>query len=285
MSAMIDLTEQIPATLLGVVVGGIFPLVGVWLTNHASEKRLVAQFTHDRELKAIEREMALKKDVYLAAAEAISAGISVLGNFANFEMHDEAVTKPYAEKSSAIAKVHVIGSFDTIKALNNLTNELSSFYFTLFAERARLSKDKVDRDLLLKNIEYCGRQRDGALEMMKQFNIDGMKDSERWRAIQNNYEFEFNEIQKLVVQHGELSKRFSQKQLIFMKQCVEFAQKASALVPPLLLAVRKELDLPLDEKAYREAVNEGIGKQLAAVDQFVKDCEETFELSDALSRK
>jgi hypothetical protein len=200
-------------------------------------------------------------------------------------MHDEAVTKPYAEKSSAIAKVHVIGSFDTIKALNHLTNELSSFYFTLFSERAKLSKDKVDRDVLLKNIEYSGRQRDSALEMMRQFNLEGMKDPERWRVIQNNYEFEFNEIQKLVVQHGELSKRFSQKQLIFMRKCVEYSQKASMLVPPLLLSVRKELDLPLDEKAYLEVVNKGISKQLVAVDKFMKECANTFELSDVSLRR
>ena len=64
-----------------------------------------------------------------------------------------------------------------------------------------------------------------------------------------------------------------------MKQCVEDSQKVSALIPPLLLAVRKELDLPLDERAYQEAVIAGISRQMEAVDQFVKECTDMFELS------
>lgn len=278
---MIELIERVPAAFWGVVAGSFFSILGVWLTNRSSDGRLLKQLDYDREAKSKERELTLKKDVYLSAAEAISLGIAVTGNFPNFEMHDEAVVKPYSEKSPVIAKVHVIGSFETIKALNNLTNELSSIYFILFAERARISKDRVDKDILLKNIEYYSRQRDGTLEMMKQFNLDGSKDPEKWRVLQSNYQFESDYVQNSIAQHGVLSKQFSQKQLIFMRRCIEYAQKASTLIPPLLLAVRKELDLPLDEKAYQEAVNEGISKQLAAVDKFMKECADTFELSDA----
>jgi hypothetical protein len=278
---MIELIERIPSAFWGVVAGSFFSILGVWLANRSSDERLFKQLDYDREVKEKERELTLKKDVYLSAAEAISLGISVTGNFANFEMHDEAVVKPYSEKSSIIAKVHIIGGLETIKALNNLTNELSSIYFILFAERAKITKDKVDKDILLKNIEYYSRQRDGTLEMMKQFNLDGSKDHEKWKVLQNNYQFESDYVQNSIVQHGVLSKRFSQKQLIFMKQCIEYSQKASALIPPLLLAVRKELDLPLDEGAYQRTVNEGISKQLAAVDKFMRECADAFELSDA----
>lgn len=276
---MIELIARIPATFWGVLAGSFFSTLGVMLTNRSSDKRLLKQFEYDREVKAKERELSLKKDVYLAAAEAVSQGITVIGNFANFEMHDEAVVKPYSEKSSVIAKVHVIGSFETIKALNNFTNELSAIYFKLFTERARIFKDKVERDLVLKNIELYARQRDGTLEMMRQFNLEGAKDPQKWGALQSNYQYEADSVQQSIAQHGKLSKQFSQKQLIFMRQCVEFSQKVSAQIPPLLLAVRNELDLPLDEKAYQEAVNAGISRQIEAVDQFVKDCADTFELA------
>jgi len=271
--------KDIPATFWGVLAGSFFSTLGVWLTNRSSDKRLLKQFEYDRDLKSKERELALKKDVYLAAAEAVSQGIAVIGNFANFEMPDEAVVKPYSEKSSVIAKVHVIGSFDAIKALNNFTNELSAIYFKLFTERARIFKDKVERDLVFKNIELYARQRDGTLELMKQFNLEGSKDPQKWGVLQNSYQFEADSAQQCITQHGALSKQFSQKQLVFMKQCVEYSQKVSVLIPPLLLAVRNELDLPLDEKAYQETVNAGISRQREAVNQFVKECADVFELS------
>jgi len=268
---MIELIERIPATFWGVIVGGIFPLAGVWLTNYASEKRLLAQFTHDRGLKAIEREMTLKKEVYLSAAEAVSTGIMVLGNFANFEMHDEAVVKPYTEKSSAIAKVHVIGSLDTIKVMNVFVSELSSMFLILFTERAKISKDKIERDIVLRNIEYYSKLREGTLEMMKQSNLEAVPNQSRWSVLQNNYEFEAGYIEKAVAEHGVLNKQFCQKQIVFMKICIEFSQQMSALVPPLLKAVREELELPLDEGGYQAIILEGITKQQASLDRFLEE--------------
>lgn len=268
---MIELAEQIPATFWGVVAGSIFSILGVWLTNRSSDKRLLKQFDHEREASAKEREMTLKKDVYLAASEAIFTGISVIGNFSNFELNEQEVIKASTEKSSVIAKVHVIGSFETIRAISNLSNELSSIYLTLFSERAKIAKDKVEKDILLKSINDYARQRDSTLEMMKQYNLDGLQDPKKWNVLQSNYQFDSDFIQRAVVEHGELNKKFFQKQLIFMRRCVQFSQQASALVPQLLISVRKELDLPLDQEAYLAALNEGISRQLTAIDSFVEE--------------
>jgi hypothetical protein len=38
-----------------------------------------------------------------------------------------------------------------------------------------------------------------------------------------------------------------------------------------LVSARKELELPLDHEAYQAALNEGISKQLVAIDQFVQE--------------
>lgn len=268
---MIEWMEQIPATFWGVVAGSIFSILGVWLSNRSSDKRLLKQFDHEREASAKEREMALKKDVYLAASEAIFTGISVIGNFSNFELSELEVVKASSEKSAVIAKVHVIGGFETIKTICNLSNELTSIYLTLFSERAKLAKDKIEKDILLRSINDYSRQRDSTLEMIKQYNLDGSQNPQKWAVLQKNYQFDSDFIQKAVVEHGELNKRFFQKQLAFMMRCVQFSQQASALVPPLLVSVRKELDLPLDQEAYQAALNEGISKQLVAIDRFVQE--------------
>lgn len=271
---MLGYLSQIPASFWGVIVGATFPLAGVWMTNRASEKRLAAQFAHDRELKTEEREMALKKEVYLSAAEAISTGISVLANFANFEMHDEAVVKPYTEKSPVIAKVHIIGSLETIKALNAFVSELSSIFLILFSERAKISKYKIERDIVLRNIEYYSKLREGTLEMMKQSNLEHEQDQNKWNVLQSNYQYEAGYIDKAVAEHGLLNKQFCQKQLAFMKTCIDYSQQINALVPPMLRAVREELGLPLDEGGYQALIHEGIAKQQVSLERFMKELSE-----------
>lgn len=85
------------------------------LTNHANDRRLKRQLDHDRDMRSRERELSLRKDIYLAAAEAISAGLIAIGRFANLDIPHEKLTEAYLDKSPSIAKVHVIAKEQTAK--------------------------------------------------------------------------------------------------------------------------------------------------------------------------
>jgi len=63
MNALINLLAQIPATFWAVILGSLGPLAALFLTNHYHNRRLQAQFAHDRDLKNREREMSLRKDI------------------------------------------------------------------------------------------------------------------------------------------------------------------------------------------------------------------------------
>jgi hypothetical protein len=107
-----------------------------------NNKRLEKQLCHERELRKKEREMSLRKDIYLAAAEAISIGITTIGQFANMEIPHEKLTGAYVEKSPSIAKVHIIAGEETVKALAALLSELDGAYLTLLAKRLPLARQK-----------------------------------------------------------------------------------------------------------------------------------------------
>jgi len=62
---LLGLIVLIPGTFWGVVVGSFFSIGGVMLTNRANQRRLVAQFAHERQLRISEREHTLRKEVYL----------------------------------------------------------------------------------------------------------------------------------------------------------------------------------------------------------------------------
>ena len=101
---VVDLLRLVPATFWGVIAGSFFTLIGITLTNR-----------HDRVMRDRQRQMDLRKEVYLAAAEAIAARMLALGRMANLGKQLEA-SNDFEKVAPAIAKVYVIGRIETINA-------------------------------------------------------------------------------------------------------------------------------------------------------------------------
>lgn len=262
--------DAIPASFWGVVVGSSFSIAGVAITNRASDTRLRAQFEHERESKTKDREMALRKEVFLSAAEAVAAGMNSIGRFANLDIPNDQVTQPYVEKAPAISKVHVIARTETILPLAQFTSRLGALYMELFAQRYELMNEKNAIALVDNQVAQFGKERDRILEMIKQHNIEGVVDQRRWDVLQDNFEFEQKRINDGLADRGQLAAALQSKHLEFMRQCLSHTEQLGGMLIPLLTAVRLELELPLDEAAYRQTMVEIYAKQQQAIDGFIQ---------------
>lgn len=267
---ILALLEEIPATFWGVVVGSFFSLGGVVVSNRANDRRLRQQLAHDRELKNRDREFTLRKDIYLAAAEAIATGINSLGSFANLDIPNDKLTASYIDKSSSIAKVHVIAQKDTAKAIAKLTGELGLAYLRLFARRLPLLAEKQRIAMLKEQMDAFGRERDRMLELMKQYNLSGENDRRRWDIIEKNFNFEQQRIDETINEHDNLAAVLYAKQIELITDCIGETTKLSRLIAPVLAVVRTELEMPFDEASYVAVIEESIMHQKAAVAEFIK---------------
>jgi hypothetical protein len=155
LSELLGLIAKIPDTFWGVIVGGIISLMSVLLTNRANYQRLQAQLSHERELRKKERELSLKKDIYLAAAEAIVTGMTAIGYFPDMNKPTNKLTEAFAEKSPSIAKVHIIAEKETVRVVLNLMGELAKAYQQLSTKRNHLEGMKKNNDFSAKIIEYA----------------------------------------------------------------------------------------------------------------------------------
>ncbi len=270
------LLEKIPATFWGVVIGSFFSLGGVVASNRANDRRLRQQLTHDRELKNRERELSLRKDIYLAAAEAIATGINSLGAFANLDIPNDKLTTAYIDKSPSIAKVHVIAQKDTTKAVVKLVGELGTAYLRLFARRLPLLAEKQRIAFIKDQINAFGRERDRMLELMKQYNISGEKDPRKWDILDKNFKFEQKRIEDAIKEHDGLTSGMNSKQIELMTECINETTKLSRLIAPVLAAVRTELEMPLDEASYVAVIEESILQQKSAFAEFIKQVQSSI---------
>jgi hypothetical protein len=268
---VLKLIEKIPATFWGIVIGSFFTLGGVVLTNRANDRRLREQLRHDRELRNRDRELSLRKDVYLSAAEAISAGLNTVGRFADLDIPNNKLTEAYIEKSPAIAKVHLIANEETTKALTSLVSELTAVYLRLFAKRFPLVMQKAQIAFLQQQMESFSRERDRMLDLMKQFNLEGATDKHRWEVIQGNFKFEQDRITETSKQHATLLADLFPKELDLVKECMEGTNRLNRLLVPVVVAARRELEIPLDEAAYAKVIEESVKTQEASLNEFMKN--------------
>ncbi|WP_341908403.1 hypothetical protein [Polaromonas sp. YR568] len=264
-----DLLDKVPASFWGVVFGSFISVLTVWLTNRHSMARLLKQFEHERFVKAQERELNLKKEIFLEAAEAISVAISTLSSLSNLDIPNNKVLERYSEKSPAIAKVQVVATSGTIEKLLEVTGEYGSQVLRLFATRHRLMAVKNQIATQDGIISALQQELDRAVEKMKQHNISGVVEKNQWDALVKYADFEQGRLEKNIQKRQEVATQFGLQHLDFIGECSAASLSLSSQVAPLLISVRKELELPLSLDDYKRSADKSIAKQRDNMNQYL----------------
>ena len=267
---LLFLLDKIPASFWGVLVGSGVSLAGVIISNTATDRRLREQREAERVQKKHERELVLKKEIYIAAAEAFTAGITSLNRIANLGISDEKVSEPFIEKSPSIAKIHVIASESTVEKVANLSGEMAASFVNLLAKRTSLLMQKSSIDLITKLMDEHSAERNKNFELIKQYNLDGKNDPRRWDVLNKNYAFERDRVEEALKEREPLMADLTLNQMELGKECVVESARLSHLYVPTLIAMRDELELPIDGIRYG-AINDAIWeKQIKLMNDFVE---------------
>lgn len=262
---------EIPAAFWGVLAGSFFSIYGVSATNKASTQRLRDQFEHERAVKATEREMALRKEIFLQAAEALYAAIQDLYRFGNLLLSPDEVTKGYMEKSPAIAKVHIVAGTSTVEALMALSVALNTAFYKLWAKRHAVLKTRgmvIDLDAA---IDEARREQDNYLSLMKQFNLNVEVDRRKWDVLDSNFDREAKRIEEFKAARTPLAQRLDTEHERLIQECSEAATSVAKLISPLIKAVREELQVPLDFDIYDALQESSIQNQREALANFLHE--------------
>lgn len=256
LSSVTGLLENIPATFWGVIAGSFFSILGVWLTNREGTKRLQRQFEHERFLKTRDRELDLKKDIYLEAAEAMSLAIETVSRLGNLEFSDELVMESYSKKSPSMAKVQVVGSIELQEAMFTFCGEHNDRILKLSQTRYMLMAEKAQIANLDTQVGQFSKEADRFLEMMKQYNIAGLQEPTKWDVLCQNYTFEHARSVKTCAESRALSSKMGLRHLEFIDECRGNTIAMVPFVIPVLTAMRSELEIPFNKIHYERIVLE-----------------------------
>jgi hypothetical protein len=109
-----------------------------------------------------EQDLSLRRDIYLAAIEAASAGMMALGQIATSDVSAVEATRLYREKGPSIMKVYLVAKIDALKTFTKFRDELD-----IALSRTAMRRDQPGAELpekkckLLKewnqDADYLGR--------------------------------------------------------------------------------------------------------------------------------
>jgi hypothetical protein len=237
-------------TIIVAVLSPIITLISVGRSNGASRKNLKDQLAHDADQRDRERKMSLRREVYLQAAEALAHANTLIGRLSNPNSDEHAIAEEWAKDLVTISKTHIVGNDETVAAVMTYVNVLGPAFLEMLGRRVPL----VLRKQMIETHDGLARKadldRERLLALMQEYNLQLVKDQEKRDAL--NVQFEIASNTSASQHHMALELRLSQvrEQLAVTERVQALARLNTKLLPEAVLAVRKEMDLPLDRIAY-----------------------------------
>ncbi|MDH3975513.1 MAG: hypothetical protein OEV42_14645 [Deltaproteobacteria bacterium] len=283
---------------LGAVIGGtiIFFFLKSFLPSYLSEKgknlatkedvetitdkvesvkadyaKVIEEVRSNNQLKLseIEREKNIKKEVFLEAIVAINRSHTLVARLIDININTKELFSTDEEDGGSIAKIQIVGSEKTVKATTKLMDSIATAKLALMLDRTKLVERAKTIELLEKYRTNTSDEIDNYISMLKNMNLEGIKDKRRWDIINNNIEFEKEERDKFDKDINEYSMTQQKEHLEFTKKSLGYYFEISSLIPDAVLSARDELNLKISTKAYLDIHQDSIAKGKRVFDDFI----------------
>jgi hypothetical protein len=96
---------------------------------------------------------------------------------------------------------------------------------------------------------------------MRNYNIEGSTDKQRFKTIEGNFQFEQNRITAAQKEKMALMRALSDIQIDLAKQTFDETRDLQVLALSVLFAIRGELGLPINEKSLTQITTESFDRQ------------------------
>jgi hypothetical protein len=233
------------------LVSSVVSLASTLLSNSNSRQQVRAQLAHDATQRDRERSMALRRDVYVPAAEALVDAQSVLGQLIDVESDRAALGRQFQGDLATLAKIHVVGSEKTVRALMTYLQTLMPTYLKVIMGHAELSvrKQAIATEKSLMDRADADLQR--SIQLMKQHTLTGNPDTALWERLSRQAEAERASWQTHAERHTALWRAQAQATVTLFERSMDGILEVANTIPAALMAARSDLDMPLDAAEYQ----------------------------------
>ncbi|KWO62538.1 PDGLE domain-containing protein [Burkholderia territorii] len=270
----------LPTTVFGAIVSGVvgslITLLGVFMSGRQNRHLKRDELKHDSTQRDREREMALRRDVFLPAIEAILSAQGCFGSVIELEIPLEETAERFLNSTSALTRVLAVGSQETASLCDEISHVFNTGYFQLTRERAALQTYRDRLDELNIDIETYVRRRDSYVVTLREMAVKGER-GEEMAQVEENLRYNIDELNKAMAKHRSINHEKSLRYVGALEILIVYMRALGPLLRPALFAMRRELQLPLNEEEFLERSTRRHNERTAQFEKAVNQMKEDLK--------
>ena len=261
---MLESLVAVPKEIWAALVASIVTLFGVLVTIRLTHNQFALQLEHDYQIRDRERAMSLRRDIFFDAISEIHNRQGYLLNLVNLE--DSSGSNEPGD--NALAKLELIAGDETVTAAHSLDMAYVEALFLLNEKRVRLVNDKNSIDVIQNIRDETWEKYKAYGDRLTQLTIEGGYDEAQWKSIENWRDFEKGLLEEYDREKEEKWQQFLEDHSGFLLECMKGFSAVAEKTPPVVLAIRRELEMPLDEASYLVNHRKSIERAQTLINRF-----------------
>lgn len=224
-----------------------------------NEKSLIElKNNHAFKFAEVERAKNIKKEVLLEASGALTRYLNTIGAMSNLNIEVQTITANNSVDTGILAKVQIVGAEKTVLEVTKITNSIAISLLDLMFGRHFLDNRKNEIHSLINLRNECLTEIQRYTSIMKEFNLQNIIDPMKWKTLNDNIEYQSKEYTTYQNNINKLNEIQNREHLIFSEKCLNKYFEILEEVPAVILAIREELDMPIDEDMYIKICNDNV---------------------------
>jgi hypothetical protein len=196
-----------------------------------------------------------------------------LGSLAQIDLTKTNIAEGLQGFFISAAKLGLVAEQETGKALNDLMLAYSALFFRLLEKVSPINDSRTEINIINSNYEESQTEIKRILAAMTSQNESGAPNQAIFEALNKSFEFHSNRSKELTDERDQHWKKVNELTSKFAIEVAQEMKAISLLQIPVLVGIRKELDIETDIESYEQQVLSSAEKVSKQLDGFISAME------------